>query len=271
MDKNRGIWLAIAGILIVGILVTFSTTKFVKTQEQTMASLALETSKAAAAQKERGAESKTSETTSSAEIQSGGGETVAAGLLTETQKTESADPYAADTQNPAMVLAESDGDSGGDGLAGAQTGVQTAAEETVQSPLKAPNKIQENLQAEAAGDLGVYYKKRLEELDSQIQKMKDSDVEQTTYSMTSSANKEWKLWDTELNTVYNEIMSTLSAEDAKQLVEEERQWIKMRDAAALESSQKYSGGSMEGLEYTLTLASYTRDRVYDLVNTYFYD
>lgn len=262
--------MAIAGILVVGIIVTLSTSKFVAKQEQTMAAVALETSKAAAVQKERSLETKSkTEETSSAAVQTEGPKAAETQLETETAtpsteaQAEAPAPQGEVAVSQVLMLAEET-----DSVPVAPIGEVVSVEETVQSPLKSGNKSAEIAPEADKTDLAAYYKKRLNELDLQVQKMKDSDAEGTTYSMKSNAEKEWKLWDSELNTIYNEILDSLNAEDAKQLVEEEKQWLKMRDAAALEASQKYSGGSLEGVEYTTTLASYTRDRVYDLVNSY---
>lgn len=114
----------------------------------------------------------------------------------------------------------------------------------------------------------AYYEKRLAELDAQVQKMRSESSDSTTYSMKTLAEKEFKLWNIEMNTIYAEIMNGLD-EDAKGKLESEQQtWMKSRDTKAEEAARKYSGGSLEGVEYTASQAETTRTRTYDLVETY---
>jgi uncharacterized protein YecT (DUF1311 family) len=114
----------------------------------------------------------------------------------------------------------------------------------------------------------AYYEKRLAELDAQVQKMRSESSDSTTYSMKTLAEKEFKLWNIEMNTIYAEIMNGLD-EDAKGKLESEQQtWLKSRDTKAEEAARKYSGGSLEGVEYTASQAETTRTRTYDLVETY---
>lgn len=116
------------------------------------------------------------------------------------------------------------------------------------------------------------YLKRLEELDAQIQKSRES--QNASNSSTSStlaknaASNELKLWDSELNAIYNEILKHLDEEQTQKLVSAERQWMKNRDADAVEAAKNSAGGSLESVEYTASLASSTRSRAYELVSLY---
>lgn len=111
-------------------------------------------------------------------------------------------------------------------------------------------------------------KERLEELDRQIQQMRDSQVESTAYSIKSLAETEMKLWETEMNSVYTQIMECLNADEQQALAKNQRQWMNDRDAQAEKAAPNSSGGSIESAEYTASLASSTRQRAYDLLESY---
>ena len=113
----------------------------------------------------------------------------------------------------------------------------------------------------------VDYRKRLEDLDTQILKMREEETDSNVYSIKTSAETELKLWEGELNSIYNALMEMLSQEDAAKLASEQQEWLKNRDARAAESSGRNSG-SMEGISYAATLASLTRDRAYELAGRY---
>ncbi len=114
-----------------------------------------------------------------------------------------------------------------------------------------------------------YYQSRLMELDAQIQKNREQQAASNSGYFTKNAvSSELKLWDTELNAIYNEIIKNLSEAEANELVEKEREWMKERDRLAAEAAKASAGGSLESVEYTLSLTESTRARAYELVNTY---
>ena len=98
--------------------------------------------------------------------------------------------------------------------------------------------------------------------------MRDSQVESTAYSIKSLAETEMKLWETELNSVYTQIMEHLNADEQQALAKNQRQWMNDRDAQAEKAAPNSSGGSIESAEYTASLASSTRQRAYDLLESY---
>ncbi|MCD7991167.1 MAG: DUF1311 domain-containing protein [Clostridia bacterium] len=116
-------------------------------------------------------------------------------------------------------------------------------------------------------NLIVDYRKRLEDLDTQIFKMREEETNSNVYSIKTSAETELKLWEGELNSIYNALMEMLSQEDAAKLASEQQEWLKNRDAKAAESTGRNSG-SMEGISYAATLAGLTKDRAYELAGRY---
>lgn len=120
-----------------------------------------------------------------------------------------------------------------------------------------------------------YYRNRLMELDVQIRKSRESQTSSGTNLNSNSQTQnsvsgELKLWDNELNVVYDEILSRLDEKQAGELVEEERQWMKERDRLASEAAKASSDDAQESVEYTASLAESTRLRAYELVNAYEY-
>lgn len=86
--------------------------------------------------------------------------------------------------------------------------------------------------------------------------------------MKALVEKELKLWDREQNAIYAAITQELNDEDRKALETSQQEWIKSRDTKAEDAAKKYSGGSLEELEYTASLTESTRARAYDLVAEY---
>ncbi|MCI8662829.1 MAG: DUF1311 domain-containing protein [Hungatella sp.] len=122
---------------------------------------------------------------------------------------------------------------------------------------------------EAEPESQSYYLKRLKDLDSQIEKSRNSqNAPGVNNSARSAASNELKLWDSELNSIYNEILERLNQERAGELVEQQRAWLKERDSAAVEAAKNSAGGSSESLEYTASLAESTRARAYELAELY---
>ena len=113
------------------------------------------------------------------------------------------------------------------------------------------------------------YKKRLLDLDAQIQKNRDSQtISNGNNSAKSEASNELKLWDSELNGIYNDILDRLDREGSEKLVEAQRTWLKERDNLAMEAARNSAGGSRESVDYTASLTESTRQRAYELVELY---
>ena len=104
------------------------------------------------------------------------------------------------------------------------------------------------------------YRKKLSEIDSLVQNMQSAEAGSNTDSLKNVADYEYRLWDTELNRIYQSLLEGMTAE--------EREWIRTRDLAAKKAAAKYGGGTMESLEYTASLSASTRSRAYELLDSY---
>ncbi len=75
---------------------------------------------------------------------------------------------------------------------------------------------------------------------------------------------ELKMWDGELNAVYNALLEALSQEEALKLANEEKDWLKKRESDAADSS----GKTGNGLSYASSMVNQTRERAYELAKRY---
>ncbi len=64
-------------------------------------------------------------------------------------------------------------------------------------------------------------------IDRKLQQCLDTHV--STGAQSACSDDAYQAWDTELNTVYKDLMSKLPKEQKHMLLEEQRQWLKFRD------------------------------------------
>lgn len=143
--------------------------------------------------------------------------------------------------------------------------------EELLSPLGSENGISPEEYKASDNDLGYtakYFKERLDDIDDIIKRMEDSASVNTTEGLLEAASYEYRLWDAELNQIYQSIMEVISDKESDGLRVRERRWIRKRDEAAKNASKKYKGGAMENVEYTSSLAESTRERAYELLELY---
>ena len=285
MNKNRGIWLVIAAILIIGIAVTFATSRFIRQNGGSLDTVAVTQmpgttagggmpqayTEGAGTELPAAARKRMEETVPAEEEGAVSGNTDEAAARAAVPEPASSRMMAAEgaaVPAPESILMDENKAAADEAVpeaAAAGAGNKADAAVPSISPLGPGGSAV--LQSDEEEKL-AYYEKRLAELDAQVQKMRSESSDSTTYSMKTLAEKEFKLWNIEMNTIYAEIMNGLD-EDAKGKLESEQQtWMKSRDTKAEEAARKYSGGSLEGVEYTASQAETTRTRTYDLVETY---
>lgn len=112
------------------------------------------------------------------------------------------------------------------------------------------------------------YLKKLNELDKEMEELRQNSEATTTRDMEEEAAYIFKIWDTELNDIYDVLKEQLKKEQMDKLREEQRNWITYRDETAKKAAMKYEGGSMELLEYVSVQATLTKDRCHTLVENY---
>ncbi|AOZ92666.1 lysozyme inhibitor LprI family protein [Paenibacillus crassostreae] len=112
------------------------------------------------------------------------------------------------------------------------------------------------------------YIQKLNEIEEGLADLQDLYNEGTTVSMTAAADETYKRWDAALNEIYNDLKQQLSTSEMAKLKQEQLDWITSRDETAKEESLEYEGGTMESLQYILTLSRVTKERCYELVDLY---
>lgn len=245
--KNKGVVISLAALLAVGILITKGTHRFVEKAPETAAA-----------------------TTDSSFAEDAGEERAAALALSDSFLAEAGGGGQAEGRSYDLPAGRSGGPAEEERVR------EEAVTESI-SPLDTAPAAQAAMEdkAEAGGERSAAaesvspYKKRLLDLDSQIQKSRES---QTVSGISSSAKtaaaSELKLWDSELNTIYNDILEKLDQERSEKLVEDHRAWMKTRDGLAMEAAKNSQGGSSESVEYTVSLTESTRQRAYELIEIY---
>ncbi len=154
-----------------------------------------------------------------------------------------------------------------------QAQADTAVPETEQKEEEAgePAAISLSLSLQAATDRadspceGGLYRQRLNDLDAQIQKMQEQERDPNVYSIKTSAETEVKMWDRELNAVYNALLGILPQEEAEELAKEQKEWLINRETAAGQSGKAEGVGS---ISYAASLVDLTRNRAYELADRY---
>lgn len=122
-------------------------------------------------------------------------------------------------------------------------------------------------------ETGFYGINTLDTIRSSIKTAADADAEinlwlETHYTqaeMNDGAQQKYQVWDSALNQLWADLKGLLSEEEMRKLTIEELAWIREKEAAALEASAEYEGGSIYPSIYYGTLADLTKQRVYELL------
>ena len=261
MKRQLGVWITIICILVVGVSVTKMTRRFFTSgpresfaAETTVVfepSAMARTATGAAGAPEAGAESPRSRQAET-ELFSAAAETA--------NEAEAAAPETEDTAADMAVITE----------ASEVTPEQEAlTSETVKSPLDpGPAPAFSPAMAEAA-DGGALnpsenFRERLDSTAEQIERSKEA----ANSSAQAAAEYEWTLWDNELNTIYSAIRRNMDEAEKEALKQEELEWIRTRDAAAERAAGKNNVQTNRNTAYILELSEMTKERCYELVDTY---
>ena len=113
----------------------------------------------------------------------------------------------------------------------------------------------------------VEYINRLNEVEESMSDLDDL-YAGSTIEMKEAASQCLERWDNMLNEIYALLRQQLSTSASNDLKNKQVEWIKYRDQKAKNESSEFAGGTMEGLIYLDSLAQTTKERCYELVNTY---
>lgn len=119
-----------------------------------------------------------------------------------------------------------------------------------------------------AGAVQNRYEQRLAEIDARVEQYRTKNQGTTANTIKVNAEYELRLWETELDVIVGTLSDVLSEEKSEAFMNEQKNWLRDREAKAMEASRKHEGSALESAEYTTSLAKQTRSRVYALVGEY---
>ncbi|WML38134.1 lysozyme inhibitor LprI family protein [Neobacillus sp. OS1-2] len=138
------------------------------------------------------------------------------------------------------------------------------------------NKLNETIQEDKTSKIEGRRNEFIERLDNiQIEldampEKKDSD-NGITNAMKNYYGVSFERYDKILNEIYALLQKELSPETTKDLKNEQMKWIEQKEDRANEERLKYKGGTFENVAYYISLYNSTKERSYELVNTYMTD
>ena len=114
------------------------------------------------------------------------------------------------------------------------------------------------------------YYARLQDMERVYVARMNAAAKETIAVQQKTADELLKIWDDELNDIYQKLRKTLSEDDFYTLRSEERAWIRNRDESANRAAAKETySNSTQNLAYTRSLLQWTKERVYELVAMYY--
>ena len=151
-----------------------------------------------------------------------------------------------------------------------ETAAESAAAETEEPSvsLRSAQAPEESAETEDYRTQLARIHERLVQVEAQIARIRSSDTDSNVYNVKNLAQSELKIWERELDAVYDLLMDSLREEEAEELKKEQQSWLEKASNDAREAASKKSGGSMESVEYTAAMAEAARARVYELLELY---
>ena len=151
-----------------------------------------------------------------------------------------------------------------------ETAAESAAAETEEPSvsLRSAQAPEESAETEDYRTQLARIQERLVQVEAQIARIRSSDTDSNVYNVKNLAQSELKIWERELDAVYDLLMDSLPEEEAEELKKEQQSWLEKASNDAREAASKKSGGSMESVEYTAAMAKAARARVYELLELY---
>ncbi|MDU4473282.1 MAG: lysozyme inhibitor LprI family protein, partial [Clostridium perfringens] len=143
----------------------------------------------------------------------------------------------------------------------------SSKKEESKSASKKENSKDESSLAKAKSE----YLQKMKKIDSEsknLDKEYDSDRGSTQAGMNGISGEQAKLYDNELNEIYDYLKQNLSKEKAKELETSEMAWIKEKESNIAEIKKQYEGGSVTPLMVNSEVAKESKERCYYLIDNY---
>ena len=110
--------------------------------------------------------------------------------------------------------------------------------------------------------------KKIDSESKKLDKEYDSDRGSTQAGMNGISGEQAKLYDDELNQIYDYLKQNLSKEKSKELEKSEMAWIKEKESNIAEIKKQYEGGSVTPLMVNSEVAKESKERCYYLIDNY---
>ena len=110
--------------------------------------------------------------------------------------------------------------------------------------------------------------KKIDIESEKLDKEYDSNRGSTQAGMNGISGEQAKLYDNELNQIYDYLKQNLSKEKAKELEKSEMAWIKEKESNIAEIRKQYEGGSITPLMVNSEVAKESKERCYYLIDNY---
>ncbi|XZL24417.1 lysozyme inhibitor LprI family protein [Clostridium perfringens] len=143
----------------------------------------------------------------------------------------------------------------------------SSKKEESKSASKKENSKDESSLAKAKSE----YLQKMKKIDSESEKLDkeyDSNRGSTQAGMNGISGEQAKLYDNELNEIYDYLKQNLSKEKAKELETSEMAWIKEKESNIAEIKKQYEGGSVTPLMVNSEVAKESKERCYYLIDNY---
>lgn len=147
-------------------------------------------------------------------------------------------------------------------------------EEAADSPAPSSGEVQATIGpggAYGTQSPGSYedFQRKFRETEDTIARIRASENKnQSEVERQNAASSQLRYWETQMNSVYQTIMSVISTEEAAVLSRDQQDWKKQREKDAAEAARNSAGSRQESTEYTLSQAEATRQRAYELLERY---
>ena len=139
-----------------------------------------------------------------------------------------------------------------------ETSLQETVSENVSESMEsavAPIEIDVQGMLKKAEEEAAALQKKLTEDSS----LKQSDMNELSYEI-------YLIWDNLLNELWAVLKDTMDEKSMNDLLEEQRDWITMKESESKKAGEAYSGGSMASLASNMKAAELTKVRVYELAD-----
>ncbi len=145
---------------------------------------------------------------------------------------------------------------------------QKDSEETGKADAEESTEMQEKIKSEVAqaissADSLQNELKQVDELCKKYEKLlQEEDGSQT--DLNEKAKNVYEVWDAELNDLWQRMKSSMEVDVMRDLMAEQRRWVKNKETVVEETLSEYKEGSIYPMLYHAEMAGITKNRVYQL-------